>query len=156
MTDDNAPASLRSLGSDDDKAHVDAGTIPPAHEWVRSHVSLSEENEVTLTTDTVDTADPDTRDAIHDASRATGHDPSTRIIGSVARRRTDPDGWGYSCTDQDPLVDGSRMYATALTAAYACAIHVVGNRFERQRFDASQPLPVPPARRDEVPGSSAS
>jgi hypothetical protein len=156
MADDDAPASLRSLGSADDKAHDAAGTIPPAHDWVRSHVNLSEDNKVTLTAETVDTAEPYSRDAIHNASRAAGHDPSTRIIGSVARRRTDPDGWGYSCTDQDPLVDGSRMYTTALTAAYACAIHVVATRFERQRFDATQPLPVPPARHGEVPRSSAS
>lgn len=45
------------------------------------------------------------------------------------------------------------MYATAITAAYACAIHVVATRFERQRFDAYQPLPVPFAAR--VGGRSA-
>jgi hypothetical protein len=151
MTDNPTPASLRSLGSDDDQAHVAAGTIPPAHDWVRSHVNLSKENEVTLTAEAVDTTDPYTRDAIHDASRAAGRDPSTRIIGSVARRRTDPDGWGYSCTDQDPLIDGSRMYTTALTAAYACAIQVVATRFERQRFDANQPLPVTPSSRRAEP-----
>jgi hypothetical protein len=39
------------------------------------------------------------------------------------------------------------MYTTALTAAYACAIQVAHNRFERQRFDALQPLPVAPTLR---------
>jgi hypothetical protein len=143
MTDNPAPASLRSLGSDDDEPHVAAGSIRPSHEWVRTHVSLSEDNEVTLSATSVDGVDPYTRDVIHDTSRAAGHDPSTNIIGAVARRRTDPDGWGYSCTSQDPLVDGSRMYTTALTAAYACAIHVVATRFARQDFDTDQPLPVP-------------
>jgi hypothetical protein len=141
------------LGSDDDEPRVDAGPIRPSHEWVRTHVSLNEDNQVTLTAAAIDETDPYTRDAIHNASRAAGHDPSTRIIGSVARRRTNPDGWGYSCTSQDPSIDGSRMYATALTAAYACAIHVVATRFERQRFDAHQPLPVPFATR--VGGPSA-
>jgi len=154
MTDNPAPASLRSLGSGDDEPRIAAGSIPPGHEWVRHHVSLNEKNEITLSSECVNDSDPDTRDAIYDASRAAGHDPSTRIIGTVARRRTDPEGWGYSCTHQDPRVDGSRMYATALTAAYACAIQVADNRFERQRFDADQPLPVPLGDRDSGPSRS--
>ena len=154
MTDTPAPASLRSLGSGDDEPRIAAGSIRAGHEWVRYHVSLNENNEITLSSECIDGTDPYTRDVIHDASRAAGHDPSTRIIGSVARRRADPDGWGYSCSHQDPLVDGSRMYTTALTAAYAGAIQVAHNRFERQRFDAGQPRPVPLADRDRGPSPS--
>jgi hypothetical protein len=149
MTDNPTPASLRSLGSEDDEPRVAAGATSPVHRWL-DHITVTAGNRVTITTEGTEQLDPDTRARICDPTNPATRDATGWHLGLLAQRRTNPAAWGYSSTWQDPAVDGSRTYRTASAAAQACAIQIIVGPQARQHFDAAQPLPVP-ARRPKTP-----
>lgn len=142
MTDNPAPASLRSLGSDDAEPHDAGGSIPLGQRWV-DHITVTAEGDVLISAEGVDLLEHDRQTIVQDTSRAVANDGSGLRLGKLARRRSSPDGWGYSCTWQEPSHDGSRLYTTPIAAARACAIQLLAGTRARCAYDRSQRLPVP-------------
>jgi hypothetical protein len=138
MTDNPTPASLRSLGSDDDEPRVPAGTSQVVYPWI-DRITVTAEGEITIPVEALDALDPDDRNRIIEATRLAAGDSGDLLLGAIAKRRTHPESWGYSTSWQDPAIDGSRLYPTALVAAQACALQVLDGTAARMSFDCFQP-----------------